>query len=118
MHKTQQFIIVIGFGIILLMGIFPPWSFVDDSKVSQSMGYAPIWKPPVYRSHSTAELFGLKLQLNLQSQTANAIDFSKLIMQIAIVPCILGSAVLVFVLSLASHGFKRTRSGHSLNKGE
>jgi uncharacterized membrane protein YeaQ/YmgE (transglycosylase-associated protein family) len=28
---------------------------------------------------------------------------------VALVPCILGSAVLVFVLSLASHGFKRSR---------
>lgn len=29
---------------------------------------------------------------------------------VPLVPCILGSAVLVFLLSLASHGFKRSRA--------
>lgn len=29
---------------------------------------------------------------------------------VAVVPCILGSALLVFVLSLCSHGYKRSRS--------
>jgi hypothetical protein len=93
MHKTQQLIVIIGFGIIVLMGIFPPWSFIDGSKVTHSMGYAPIWKPPVNRSHDSAEIFGLKLQLNLQSQAANSIDFSKLIMQIAIAAVVTGGAV-------------------------
>lgn len=96
MHKPQQIIVLIGFGIILLMGLFPPWSFVDDGKVAHSMGYAPIWKPPINRSHNSAEIFGLKLQLNLQSQTANTIDFSKLIMQIAIVAAVTGGAVMLF----------------------
>jgi hypothetical protein len=96
MHKIQQLIVVIGFGIIVLMGIFPPWSFVDENKVPHSMGYAPIWKPPVIRSHDSAEIFGLKLQLNLQSQAANSIDFSKLVMQIAIVAMVTGGAVFLF----------------------
>jgi uncharacterized membrane protein YeaQ/YmgE (transglycosylase-associated protein family) len=29
---------------------------------------------------------------------------------VALVPCILGSCIVVFVLSLASHGFKRSRA--------
>jgi uncharacterized membrane protein YeaQ/YmgE (transglycosylase-associated protein family) len=29
---------------------------------------------------------------------------------VSLVPCIVGSALLVFVLSLASHGYKRSRS--------
>lgn len=73
MPKTQQLIVLIGFGIIVLMGIFPPWSFVDQSRAVHSMGYAPIWKPPVHRSQESAEIFGVKLQLNLQSQAANSI---------------------------------------------
>jgi hypothetical protein len=96
MHKTQQLIVVIGFGIIILMGIFPPWSFIDENKVPHSMGYAPIWKPPVNRSQESAEIFGIKLQLNLQSQAANSIDFAKLVMQIAIVALVTGGAVLLF----------------------
>jgi hypothetical protein len=95
MDKTQQFFIVVGFGIILLMGIFPPWSFVDDDKVTHSMGYSPIWKPPVSRSHDTAQFLGFKLQLDLQSQSANAIDLSKLVMQIAVVAAVTGGAVLL-----------------------
>lgn len=95
MHKTQQLIVLTGFGIIVLMGIFPPWSFVDESKVTHFMGYSPIWKPPVNRSHESAEIFGVKLQLNLQSEAANSIDFSKLLMQIAIVAVVTGGASLL-----------------------
>jgi hypothetical protein len=95
MHKSQQLIVLIGFGLIVLMGIFPPWSLVDDNKVAHFMGYAPIWKPPVNRSQETAQIFGIKLQLNMQSEAANSIDFAKLILQIAIVAVVTGGTVML-----------------------
>jgi hypothetical protein len=96
MHKTQQLVVAIGFAIIVLMGIFPPWSFVDDNKVSHPMGYAPIWKPPINRSHDSAEVFGMKFQFNMESQAANAIDMPKLMMQIAVAAMVTCGAAFLF----------------------
>ncbi len=93
MIKTRKLIVFVGITIIVIMGIFPPWVYVDESKVEHPMGYGPIWKPPVERHHESAELFGIKLQVNLQSQSANSIDMLKLLMQIAIVCAVTGGAL-------------------------
>jgi hypothetical protein len=91
--STTSLVVLAGFVIIVLMGLFPPWSYVDDSKVAHSMGYAPVWKPPINRSSESASFLGFKLQVNLQSETANTIDFAKLMMQIGIVALVCGGAV-------------------------
>ncbi len=95
MHKTQQLIVLLGFVLIFIMGIFPPWVFVDENKVGQPMGYAPIWKPPVERHQESAEFLGIKLKLDLHTQTANTIDFARLLVQIAIVFAVTSGAVVL-----------------------
>ncbi len=93
MQKTQQLIVLAGIVIVFLMGIFPPWNYVDDNKMGHPMGYAPIWRPPVQRQTDSAEFLGIKLKLDVQTQTANTIDFSRLMMQIAIMFAVAGGAV-------------------------
>jgi len=96
MQKTQQLIVIIGIVLIFLMSLYPPWVYVDDdSKTQHHMGYGPIWKPPVDRQRDTAELFGIKLQLNVQTRTANTIDLFRLIMQIAVVFTVAGGSVVL-----------------------
>lgn len=95
MHKTQQLVVLAGIILVFLMGIFPPWSYVDEGKAGRPMGYAPIWKPPVERQTDTAEFLGIKLKLDVQSEKANTIDFSRLIMQITIMFAVTGGAVLL-----------------------
>lgn len=94
MKSTQQFIILIGIILAVGMVLYPPWVYVDESKVQQPMGYAPIWKPPTERHQDSAQLFGIKLQLNVQGQTANSVDLAKLFMQIAILFVFVGGAVM------------------------
>jgi hypothetical protein len=95
MHKTQQLVVLAGLLIVVVMGIFPPWNYVDEGKVGRPMGYAPIWKPPIERQTETADIFGFKLKLDVQSEKANSIDFARLMAQIAIMSAVTGGAVLL-----------------------
>lgn len=95
MKSTQQLIVCIGTILAVAMVLYPPWVYVDDSKVQHPMGYAPIWKPPTEREHDTAQLFGIKLQLDVQGQKANAIDLLRLFMQIAVLSAVAGGAVVL-----------------------
>lgn len=96
MHKTQQLIVITGILLIVLMGVYPPWVYVDEQKIAHPMGYAPIWKPPVASQQNSAEILGMKFQLNLQTQKANTIDLMRLLMQIAILAAVTGGAVFAF----------------------
>lgn len=100
MHKTQKLIVLFGIILISLMGAYPPWMYIDDRKVEHPMGYAPIWKPPIQRQIDMAEVFGIKLELDAQTQAANNVDLLRLLMQIAIVSVVTGGAV--FLLRRAS----------------
>jgi hypothetical protein len=95
MRNTQQTIVLVGILLIVLMGLYPPWIYVDDSKVAHPMGYAPIWKPPVKSQHDSVDLFGIKLQLKVETQTANTIDLSRLLIQIAILSAVTCGAVVL-----------------------
>ncbi len=95
MHKTQKFIVLVGIILIILMGVYPPWLYIDEGKIEHPMGYAPIWRPPIERHHNTAELFGVKLQLDFQDKTANTIDLFRLFMQIAVLSAVTGGAVVL-----------------------
>ncbi len=95
MQKTQKIVVLTGIILIFLMGIFPPWLYVDESKVGHPMGYAPIWKPPVDRQRDTAELLGFKLQMDIQTQKANTIDLARLLIQIAILSVVTTGVVVL-----------------------
>src|SRR5688572_26205227 len=95
MQKTQHIIILVGIVLAVLMAVYPPWAYVDESKVAHPMGYAPIWKPPVERQRDSAEILGFKLQLDVQTRAANTIDFPRLLIQIAILSLVTGGAVVL-----------------------
>ncbi len=96
MNKTQQIIILVGILAVIAMGLFPPWVHVDEDKVAHAMGYAPIWSPPTIRQRDSANIFGLKLQLDIRSQTANSLDIVRLLTQFAVLSVVVGGA---FVLT-------------------
>lgn len=89
-------IVLIGILLVVGMGLYPPWSYVDDNKTVQPMGYAPLWKPPVDRNQDSAEIFGIKLYLDVQTQKANQIDLGRLALQIIIVAAVTGGALTLF----------------------
>lgn len=96
MNKRQKQIVLVSTLLVCLMGAFPPWVFVDNENVAHNMGYAPIWLPPSARQQDSAEFFGIKVQLDVRTQTANTIDFLRLSLQIAIAISLAGGA---FVLT-------------------
>ncbi|MDZ4838033.1 MAG: hypothetical protein SGJ27_29975 [Candidatus Melainabacteria bacterium] len=91
-NKAQTVIVLSGLAIIVLMGLFPPWTYVDDHKVDHPMGYAPLWKPPSENRTNSADIFGLKLELGAHSRAANSIDLLRLSIQIAIVCAVTSGA--------------------------
>jgi hypothetical protein len=102
MHKIQQLVVLLAVLAIVLMSAYPPWVFVDEDKMRHPMGYAPIWQPPVERSQNSVDLLGFKLQLNVQTKTANNIDLYRLIMQIAVLAAVTGGAVFLLKRGPAS----------------
>jgi hypothetical protein len=93
MQKIQQIILFTGLAVIAAMTLFPPWSYVDDNKVNQPMGYAPLWKPPMEQHQNSANILGFKVQLNLETQKANTIDLGRLAIQYALVGAVTAGAL-------------------------
>ncbi|MBA3993678.1 MAG: hypothetical protein C0469_09135 [Cyanobacteria bacterium DS2.3.42] len=96
MNKQQQLILLVGLVLVIAMGLYPPWVHVDEDKVTHAMGYAPIWSPPTIRQRDSANIFGLQLQLDIRSQTANSLDIVRLLTQFGVLAVVVGGA---FVLS-------------------
>lgn len=94
MYKTQQLIILTGITLIFLMGLYPPWVYIDSNKVEHPMGYALIWQPPANQQQVKAQMFGITLQLDSKTQTAT-IDLVRLLIQIAILAVMIGCAVVL-----------------------
>ncbi len=95
MNKQQQIIILVGIVFVIAMGVYPPWVHIDEDKVSHAMGYAPIWSPPTIRQRDSANIFGLKLQLDVRSQTANSLDIVRLLTQFAVLSVVVGGALVL-----------------------
>lgn len=95
MYKTQQLIILTGITLIFLMGLYPPWVYIDSNKVEHPMGYSLIWKPPINEQQVKAQLFGITLQLDTKTQTANTIDIVRLLLQVAVLSVVIGGAVVL-----------------------
>jgi hypothetical protein len=65
MNEKQQKILRIGLIIILLMGIFPPWTYtLNTDKVNSESpaGYALIFSPPETQYKASAA-FGIKIDI-------------------------------------------------------
>jgi hypothetical protein len=70
MGKQQTYVIQCGFALVILMGIYPPWIYVDENRVGHSMGYSFIWKAPIEK---------------LSGQMANNLDYNILLFQLALI---------------------------------
>lgn len=95
MDKTQKLIALTGLTVIVLMGLYPPWVYLDEEKVAHPMGYAFIWKPPVEHRQDSANFFGITLKLDTQSQSANHIDMMRLALQIAVTAVVMGGVMIL-----------------------
>lgn len=60
------------------MAIYPPWIYTTESGESQDMGYGFIWSPPKIQRDASANIFGLKLEVNMGDLTANSINVPQL----------------------------------------
>lgn len=80
MTKAQVSIIVLSVAVFVGMVLLPPWMHLADDGARQSMGYGPIWHPPVVSQEQGINLFGLKLEVEEQVR-ATRIDWERLALQ-------------------------------------
>lgn len=95
MHKQQKLTVLAAVVIVFMMAVCPPWVYIDDEYVEHQMGYSPIWSPAVERQRGTAELYGIVFPLDVTTRTANEIDLTKLMLQIALVLALAGSTLVM-----------------------
>ncbi len=80
MTKAQVSIIVLSVAVLAGMVLLPPWMHLTEDGARQSMGYGPIWHPPVVSQEQGINLFGLKLEVEEQVR-ATRIDWERLVLQ-------------------------------------
>lgn len=71
LSKAQTSVIQAGGALIVLMFLFPPWTYIDDNKVVHSLGYAPFYQPPTERA----------VNIVTPVHPANGLDFNTLLLQ-------------------------------------
>jgi hypothetical protein len=87
---------------VIAMCLYPPWQYAEPGKPAFSMGYAPIWQPPVVQEQAKAELFGFKLQMGTNTFRANQIDLLRLAIQCFVMVAM--TAVLLRVVPTTQSG--------------
>jgi hypothetical protein len=95
MNSAQKAILFIGCLIIAFMAVYPPWLYVEPDEAPQPMGYSFIWKPPSQEREAHLNVFGLKIETDLEPLTANKIDVAKLLTQCAAVVAVSAGAALL-----------------------
>jgi hypothetical protein len=87
-NKKQSTIIIIGLGIILLMGLIPPWkcafSVAKLSHLERPAGYGFIFYPPSPVNFAKSGEFGTTTMSN-PSYWSVRLDFSRLFIQWAVI---------------------------------
>lgn len=78
MNSKQQAALLLGLVALVMIWVVPPWQHVDSDGAAKSMGYSPLWSPPVKTESQGANILGFKLELK-ESEQANAIDWQTLI---------------------------------------
>lgn len=86
--------------VVLAMCLFPPWQHENPGQAPKTMGYAPIWQPPVEKHETNANLFGLKVQLHASTTKANQIDLLRLAMQVGLALAV--TAILMRLIAMTS----------------
>lgn len=94
MSKTQLLILVMSVAVLLGMVLLPPWMHQANDGGRQSMGYGPIWHPPVVNQEQGINIFGLKLEVEEQVR-ATRIDWERLLLQGLMVVIVGGAAYVV-----------------------
>ncbi len=99
MNVKQQAALLTGLVALVIIWLVPPWQHVDSEGAAKSMGYSPLWSPPVKTESQGANILGFKLELQ-ESEQANAIDWQTLIGEGGVV-------VLTTAAAMALCGMKR-----------
>jgi hypothetical protein len=89
MNRKQIICLWIGIGVIVLMGLFPPWFFAVDAygaKMKKNKGYIFILTPPPHEFELT----------NRPVSVMSSIDFSRLCLQGAMVAVVTSGLIVTF----------------------
>ncbi len=99
MNKKQRTIIIIGLGIILLMGLIPPWkcafSVARLPRLERPAGYGFIFYPPSPVKVAKSEEFGSTF-MGRPSYWSVQLDVKRLLIQWAVVIIAMAGIFLVF----------------------
>lgn len=108
MNSKQQLALVIGLIAMVMIWIVPPWQHSDSAGAKQSMGYSPIWMPPVHTETKGADILGIvKFQVN-ESVQANTIDWSTLIGEGFVILLVTGGSIAL--LGMGNNSSQKTSS--------
>lgn len=98
MNQMQKVILCVGIVLIAAMVAYPPWQIVDSSGSKKNLGYGFLWNPPVEEVKGHANIFGLEINLNLDTRRANSINLAQLMLEIG------GAAVVIAGLMAVTRG--------------
>lgn len=115
MNSKQQIALIIGLVSLVMLWLIPPWMHTDSQGVGQSMGYAPIWKPPVQTKSKSADILGFRFDFD-ESIYANTIDWSTLMAEAAVVALLTGASIAVLGLNLQDRSQKKVQPGSATEK--
>jgi hypothetical protein len=94
MNRAQLSIIVLSLATLIVMALLPPWVHLADDGTRQSMGYGPLWHPPVVEQQQGINFFGLKLEVEEQIR-ATKVDWERLLLQVVVVTLASGTAYFI-----------------------
>lgn len=99
MNKKQSTIIIIGLGIILLMGLIPPWkcafSVARLSRLERPAGYGFIFYPPSPVKVAKSGEFGSSASKSDPSYWSVRLDVTRLFIQWAVIAIAVAGICLV-----------------------
>ena len=94
MNSKQQVALTIGLVALVMIWLIPPWLHTDSEGANQTMGYAPVWNPPVVTHSKSADFLGFKFEFD-ESIHANTIDWSTLAAEAGVVALLTGAVIAV-----------------------
>ncbi|MBZ0186114.1 MAG: hypothetical protein K8F91_07630 [Candidatus Obscuribacterales bacterium] len=95
MKKLRISILIGGLLFMFSMCLYPPWVYQDNDGKQQPMGYGFLWAPPKEGNDKSANVMGFKLNVELGSLKANAIDLGRLFQQEGIAAIIVFGAAML-----------------------
>ena len=93
MNAQQRIVFLVGLAVMAVMAMVPPWMHTEPGEAAKPMGYSALWRPPTIQRSEKANIFGIKLEIGLESQKANQIDWQTLLAQGAVVALVTGGVI-------------------------